>query len=213
MVEEKTGTVSFSRRFMQNRLGLGLSLKYLQHGYTVSDAAKSDPIFSQGTSKTASTVDLGGTYSLHRNVRLGLAVRNATEPNVGLAGEDKLPRVIQAGVGLGAPQYRLALDVTSKSQTTAKEPGLGYSLGGEYRLGHSPLVLRAGLNNQEMTAGLGFTLNNLRLDYSMLLNQDLNQGTSGSHRVGLAWSWGQENRPKMRRAAGVPATNSRPRSR
>jgi hypothetical protein len=188
LLQEQTVAVSYGVSPLKG-VRLGGTVKHLSHSYLIGSdpLAAQDPVFRNGTSRSAVAFDAGVSVSLGRHLSLGAAGRNLNEPNVGLVSEDKVTREIQAGVdldltgmGLKASSDLLLRQVQPGSSGPVPAFGLEKSLG-------QALALRAGANPEEFTAGFGLKIRSLGFDYAFLFNKNLSEDNSGSHKVGLTY--------------------------
>jgi len=138
---------------------LGVNLKLLGHKYSPDIYTKTDPVFENGSSKSAMSMDFG-ILILYRELSFGLAVKDFNEPDVGLKSKDIVPKEVKFGTSLRAGKFRPSFDFSRRDKLT------NFHLGGEYSL--KSLFLRAGVNLDEAAAGFGFRKNWLALDYSFV---------------------------------------------
>lgn len=191
--QERTFAISLARQFVSGRLKVGLTGKQLHHSYKVGSdpLAQRDPIFQNGTSKNALSLDAGLMMHVIGPLKLAVAARNLNEPDVGLASEDRVPREIQAGAYLEINGFlRLSSDLFYR------DAGFGPSsqqilplFGAETRVSEQ-LSIRLGANPLEFTGGLGFRTGRLGIDYALVLHRNLLENNLGSHRVGMSWTFG-----------------------
>ncbi|MGQ0644993.1 MAG: type IX secretion system membrane protein PorP/SprF [Elusimicrobiota bacterium] len=196
LLAEETTAVSYGRSLGKS-VQAGVTGKRLSHGYEAgSDAlAQADPVFRNGTSKSAFAFDAGITASAGKHLRFGAAGRNLNEPNVGLAGEDKVERQVQAGaqVDLASLGIKISGDLQFRRTAPGAPPsGPAPFFGVEKTLLKEGLALRAGANREEFTGGFGLKLGAVGFDYAFLFNKNLKEDNGGSHRLGLAYRLGRK---------------------
>ena len=193
--EERTLALSFGRNFLEGRLQMGLTGKQFYHSYKIGSdrRAARDPVFSNGTSKSAFGLDLGASASVMGPLKLGVAVRNINEPDVGLASEDRIRREFQIGINLdlAGVGIRAFGDIFYKEMgfSTDQQPFIP-AFGVEKALGGDSLSFRLGANPLEFTGGFGLKVGNMGFNYALVLNRNLMQDNVGTHRVGLSLRFG-----------------------
>jgi hypothetical protein len=193
LYREDTVALSYARTLgdlipaLENNLSLGLNLKYLRHSYTLDSLTNTDSVFAGGSSASAMTLDAGALYKFDQGfldgLRLGVAGKNLTNPNVGLQQNDLVPIEWRFGTAYQnrqMPWLVPALDVSLRN-------GIFNTMGGiESWLFGETLGLRAGGNNDEAAAGLSYYQPlgkkfGFRLDYGFTVPFYV-QDTNGSHR-------------------------------
>ena len=191
LVSEQTLAVSYGFKVQAFQLGVGA--KQLSHGYNVHNdpLAHEDPVFANGTSKSALAFDAGAIVRLGQLLKLGLAMRNINEPNVGLASEDTVPREIQtglmlnmAGLGLKATGDIIFRSAAAGEAKQAPVPFLGLE-----KSFKNALALRLGANTEEFTGGFGVKVRNIGFDYALVLNKNLMDDNAGSHKLGMTYKF------------------------
>lgn len=133
-------------------------------------------------------VDFGGLWKWNERMQLGLVAHNVLAPKVKLREiADEYPRDIRLGMKVQAlNKLMIAADV---NQT--EDRGLKTHIGGEWTY-NKTLALRVGLNESEVSAGLGIQIGRLGLDYAFGF-QDAVGGVSdlgSSHRFGFHFVFG-----------------------
>jgi hypothetical protein len=193
LLEDRTIGVSYSRRLF-GVLDFGVTGKYLSQNYLVgSDPAGSDPVFANGTSRSAFALDAGVIAPLTGALKAGLAVRNINEPNMGLASVDRVPRQIQAGLSYDVAPYALRVtadyvysDVPSGSLTDRSLPSVGLQKG----FADNMVRFRVGASPDEFTGGIGISLGPVDFDYTFILNFGLISNNAGTQQAGLRYRFG-----------------------
>lgn len=192
--EERTLAMSFSRKI--GKLRMGVTGKHLHHSYTIgSDSrAAADPVFKNGTSKSAIGFDAGLMASISGPLKMGVAVRNLNQPDVGLVTEDRVPREIQAGLFLDVG----GLDLRTSADLFFRDNGFGSqhkdhylpALGFEKGVVGEKLVMRLGANPLEFTGGFGVRMGRIGFDYGIVISRGLINDNLGSHRMGMSYRFG-----------------------
>jgi len=189
LLQEQTLALGYAATFRS--LQVGLAAKQLSHAYDIHDdaMAHSDPVFADGTSASALAFDAGMIAPLGKALKLGLAVRNINQPNVGLATKDRVAREIQtglmlnmAGLGVKATGDILMQKAAAGEVKNAPVPMLGLE-----KTFKNALALRLGANTNEFTAGFGARLKSVAFDYALVLNKNLMEDNAGSHKMGLKY--------------------------
>ncbi len=134
--------------------------------------------------------DLGTMVRLSPTLQLGVAAHNLIAPEVKLrSAKDRYPLDLRGGFRLQAlRRLMIAADV---NQTKGRS--LKGHLGGEFAV-NNLLAFRAGLDESEITAGVGFRFANWGIDYAFGYN-DAVPGLSdlgASHRVGFHVQFGKK---------------------
>jgi hypothetical protein len=211
LLEERTLALTYARRLGQ-RVEAGVTVKQLHHSYLVGDdpLAAADPVFRNGRSKGAFGMDAGVSVRVTEPLTLGVAFRNLNRPDVGLAVEDRVPREIQTSAAYALPNkhLRFTADLLYRDNDAgALRDHLTPSVGVEKSLEGDHFLFRAGLTPEALTAGFGLRVGNIGLDYALVLNRNLIQGSVGTHQLGLRVRFGG---PKEKPAvvASLPASVS-----
>lgn len=213
---ERTIALSYALN-VTKRIQTGMTAKYLHHSYdSASDPTEGgDPVFKNGSSKSALSLDLGMSMTIAGPLKGGMAIRNINEPNMGLAGSDKASREIQGGFLLDLK----GVGLKATGDMVQRESGLGSRgknliplLGIEKRVAGERLALRAGASTLDITAGFGLKFSKITLDYAMVFSKQLSEGNAGTHRLGMTFQFGNEkptasrtSKIKTHKAANVVA--------
>jgi hypothetical protein len=187
-----------------DRLWAGAAGTYLRRDYNVSaiPGASSDPVFAGGSSKGAMGVDAGVLMKAADHVYLGASGQNLNRPDLGLVGTDKVPMTWRTGAALRGEKLSLMGEVKGANGDVGKTSKWG--LGLEWKVA-SPLVLRAGGDDQQFSAGMGLSFRDMRLDYAFSFLEGAAAGAgSGTHRMALNIKFGsmrgeEEEAPKPRK--------------
>ncbi|MCF7912653.1 MAG: hypothetical protein K9M99_09005 [Candidatus Cloacimonetes bacterium] len=154
------GTSALSRLFLgkENKLLIGFGFQNYMTGYS-----ETDNNFLDGSSSTfedsnsAFDADFGIVYRPNRFLQLGLAAKRLMSANLALedGGTDKLPRIISAGASFHIDALTLTADYNMEQGEDISESH--FAIGSEYNVAEN-LFLRAGLNNYNITAGVGINV-------------------------------------------------------
>lgn len=181
---------SYGRKIAGSLYG-GASLKLLRRSYGSDAYTQIDPLFqNHKRSMSTTSLDLGLLYRVSPYVVLSAGLRDATEPDVGLAANDKVPRSLV----FGAAYYQRAFVVGGMLKRKDKDTDL--SFGGERWFYRHWVAGRGGFefgsrNKRNMTLGLGCRLGNAQVDYAFVLPLSGIVDTSGSHRIALTIRFGK----------------------
>jgi hypothetical protein len=160
---------SLADRFWEN-FNWGLNLKYYQHELFSAKAA-------------AVGLDAGLKYKILTGLDLGLSGRNLNEANLmwSTGVNEILRREFQAGLAYELPFWPviLSLDRVYSGQEVYAH------YGAEFWLWPEILALRAGLSEDILNLGVGFSLYGFGLDYAYADQEDLGV----SHKISLGWAY------------------------
>ncbi len=205
LYDETTYTISFAKNLNANmpqlntQVFVGLNLKSMGHSYTIDSRTEDDPVFANGTSKSAFTIDMGLLVKPKDQFGLGLSVKNLTQPDVGLNSKDTVPMEIRGGLAYNMGSFKFANTFLVNSFTPLldicyRDGEMKPRVGLEAWLNNDAFALRTGYNPQEIT--FGFSLGNIKpgaiginFDYAFAIPLEL-EDTSGTHRVQLTVGWG-----------------------
>jgi len=190
LMKEQTAVLGWGKTF--RGVQAGAALKYLSHSFPIDMDPAAAAVFKNGTSKSAATADFGVVAPMGKILKLGLAVRNVTEPDLGLLETDKLQREIQMGGAVELRGVGLRVDGNLAVQRDPEKSGSRSAplLGVEKLVGEK-LALRAGADADNYTGGLGLRVGSFGFDYALILNRRLASETVTSHKVGFAYRFGQ----------------------
>jgi hypothetical protein len=196
LLDERMIGVSYARRLF-GAVDVGVTGKYLYQNYLIgsSPSAAADPIFANGSSRSAFALDLGVIAPATDDLKLGLAVRNINQPNIGLMTSDPVARQIQGGLRYDVRPYdlRLTADYTyvaaqAGNLSLRSQPSIGIEKGFE----NGRVVFRAGLTADQFSGGIGIQLGPLGLDYTFILNSTVLANNAGTQMVGLRYRFGDD---------------------
>jgi hypothetical protein len=175
----------------------GGKVKYMGHSYSYDESLLSysevygDSVVSKGRSKTGITLDLG-LVAKKDFLTVGLAVENLTQPDLGIAYEDKVPMLIRVGGSYFIPKQNILVSVEiDLRQQTYGENNMSYGLGGEYMVKEN-IILRAGYSTKGITVGGSIITkmqqkNLLGLDAAYILNSGELSGSDLQVSVKYQW--------------------------
>ena len=146
-------------------------------GYLASYAQRFGDQFSlAGTAKMAEqsidgqTVhgfggDVGALYSVNDQVRLGAMVRNIVRPTYNFStDQETFPAIARAGASVKLFKDHLLTDLDlEKTVGTPQNPKWNFGVEGHVL---DPIYLRAGINQTEITAGIGIQWKTIHFDYA-----------------------------------------------
>jgi hypothetical protein len=194
LLEDRVVGVSFARRWF-DAIDVGITGKYLYQRYLVGSdpLAAADPVFNNGTSRGAFAADVGLSVPVSDALKVGLAVRNLNQPNLGLASQDPAARQVQAGVSYDIKPYALLLtaDYTytaaqAGTLSQRSEPGIGLEKGFE----DQRVKFRVGATLDQFSAGIGIQMGPIGFDYTFLISRTLPANNAGTHMVGFRYRFG-----------------------
>ena len=188
LMRETTVTLAHGLKLFEDmhstvRIGYALNLYNLKFAPSVGMA---DTSFTGSTDPGSDTVfglDLGLLVTLHERTRLGVMIRNANNPQIGLDNEEIARRVHG---GLAFAPYDGVWTTFEFENVIGRE--ITYHGGVEVALDYG-LTARAGVltNPSKLTGGFGYRWRNLGVDYGF----STGGGTlDSSHQFGLSWAWG-----------------------
>lgn len=205
---------------LNNRLNLGAGLNYYNVGYENNEFTQNDPLFMNNKNdKSGIDFDLGATYNINKKIRVGAVAKNILGADLALdsSNEEKLKREFGIAFNYNLfSEFTLMLDSKLIQNSTLEENEYYYAIGSEFRP-HENLSLRTGINNNDLTMGLGFKLidksyvksyrnpfNSKRMVESRSLRLSVDYGFSypvfsdlvipyGNHFLGLSFKLGSAN--------------------
>ncbi|MBC8313283.1 MAG: tetratricopeptide repeat protein [Candidatus Cloacimonetes bacterium] len=122
---------------LPKNLFIGFSANYYIFDTTIEDIMDYD-------------CDFGIGYKL-AFVKLGVVAKNLLQADLGSNSEDKLPRIYGFGSSFNLKNLTISADIQRENNYDSEE--ILFAVGAEYLLADN-LVLRAGVNNYDFTAGL-----------------------------------------------------------
>lgn len=176
---------------LDNQVSLGVNMKFLRRAYVLDAGTVNDPVFANGSSRDAASVDAGLLWKPdegpYQGWRLGLSAQNMNQPDMGFTQTERVPLELRLGAAYQSRQMPWlvpALDLTRRDGVTGVNGGI------ESWLFHDTVGLRAGANNNEGSAGVSYYQTvgkrlGFRIDYSFTMPFYV-QDTSGSHRFQMS---------------------------
>lgn len=186
--EERTLAASYATGFGGGLFRAGATVKHMSHRYLVGARAQNDPLFRNGTEKSAVDFDLGMSARVMGPLTAGLTVRNARAADVGLASSDRLRREVQAGFTLDLTDW--GVKASGDLLLAARDGGdrkAQPAFGVEKSLRGDAFSLRAGANQDRFATGLGVRYKALSLDYALLFNRAVSDADASAHQVQMTW--------------------------
>jgi hypothetical protein len=179
-------------------LSYGIRLPYLIAGGRLSTGASIKIVSQNVAAKSATGYGLdagllwkgnGNSLPVLKPLSLGVDIQNLIAPRLTLVdATDKYPSAITLGLAYRFLNNNLltAVDLNKTENRSVK-----VHIGGEYIL-LKMLALRAGLDETELTAGMGFTWENYSLDYAFAYHDAWagHEDLGASHRFGLTVKFG-----------------------
>ncbi|HXB96435.1 MAG TPA: tetratricopeptide repeat protein, partial [bacterium] len=172
---------------------LGAGASFLSQRYTLT--APLAGVSADHLSAEGGSMDLGVALRPWPRLCLGASVQDVNEPNLGVVGQDRLPRTTRWGLALDLPSMHLRATAAQSLNLDQWETqgGLQWTYPG------STLAFRGGLSTENASLGLGFSVGWLCLDYAYVWS--VGAGPSGalpgSHAVALSAAWdAQPARPQ-----------------
>lgn len=185
---ETTFSISHARVIIYPYLLGGVTLKTLRHSYRLDEQTINDPVFKDGSSKTAFSGDVGILFFPEdKTYSLGLCLRNITQPDVGLKSKDKVPMELRIG-GV----YYLKSNLLFLADISKRSDDLNIHLGTEIEVMPDMMNLRGGINLKEMALGTSYTLPlgsyYICFDYAFIYPFEIKE-TSGTHKIAVKVRW------------------------
>jgi hypothetical protein len=193
LLTEQTAALTYAARPL-SYIQAGVTVKILTHAYTPNAEAAGDPVFKNGTRKSALTLDASVNFAATSHLVLGAAVRNLNEPDVGLVSTDKVQREIQTGAALRVPGLgmRFVGDLMVRSNPSGVIKSQVSPFLGVEKVFNNTLAFRAGINRYEYTGGFGVKVGTMRVEYALVVNRDMAGDSAGSHKMELTWRFAKK---------------------
>lgn len=173
----ETGVLFSHGIVLQHRIAVGTTLKYVRQDID----AYSDSGYG---------ADIGAMIPLTQNLRMGLSIHNVLAPELRLrSASDKYPRDVRLGLKyVPGSRWVLAADMSKSSDRSLKP-----HLGAEWMMNET-VALRTGLNETEVTAGLGVKFGDWGLDYAFGFHDAVKgvEDLGSTHRFGLHLAFGRK---------------------
>lgn len=198
LLEERIFAATLAKK-LSSTIDAGITTKMLSHTYLtgLDPLAAQDPVFQNGASKSALSLDAGIVASLIKpsTLKLGFAVRNINTPDVGLVSKDRVPREFLGGLAYEHTPWaaRFTADVSYRDTDYGSfgdkmVPGVGFEK--TLDVEKNNVKLRLGINTLEYCAGVGIQIGDIGIDYALVLRRNLLADNSGSHMLGLRFQFG-----------------------
>ena len=175
------------------RWDLGISLSYLRQAYVLGTPMAG--VNLAGLSAQAFSMGGGLSWSPWPWAVLGVAGQDINQPNLGVVGTAALPATWRWGLGLrsGPGGWGAAEMTVGQSQSLGL---LQTQAGAQWSPWDLGLALRAGMDPDEGSVGLGWSLGSLTLDYAYLFSIGANASLGASalpanHWFELSYAWGE----------------------
>ncbi|MFO7896031.1 MAG: hypothetical protein R6U84_03785 [Candidatus Cloacimonadales bacterium] len=198
----KYGTLGFSmlaHNVEYNNVNLTSETTYaVAHGFTLMEDLHSSLKFGYTANiyylsfsgmgdEVSYGLNLGAQATLHQRTKIGFAITNINNPNVGKDNTHDLPQKL--AVGFSYEPYDKVITSLEMKQTLGEdtlETGTEIHAGTEFQI-LEPLALRFGLSNLPVTYSMGasFNLFNMVLDYAFSTHATL----GSTHQFGLGYSY------------------------
>ncbi|RLD16051.1 MAG: hypothetical protein DRI36_06250 [Caldiserica bacterium] len=155
--------------------------------YYTGEVGGIDPIFENGFSKTAFSLDIGSVFDVSKDVKFGFTVKDFISPDVGIKEKDIVPPSLDIAFSYFVSDFNLSS--IFKIKKSKKELRIGFEKG------ISKLLLRGGINlgdEKLMLLNFGFGWNerdNVSFDYSFTFTNSFEN--SGTHRFSITYKWGR----------------------
>ena len=194
--QERTVALGFARG-IADRIQLGGTARFLHHSHSIAGdpRAERDPVFANGTARSAVALDLGVTGTIFDPFKGAFTVRNMNRPDVGLVDEDRVPLEAEGGLALDLPEKGLLLTggFDFRDDGTEELSKATPKLGVEKLVSDGRAAFRLGVGFRELSVGAGLRLGRFAFDYGVTLHRQLISGNLGTHRVGIGYRFGDED--------------------
>lgn len=168
---------------IKNDLYLGGNLKILDLEITPDNDSINDPVFSKSTSQKSLTGDVGLLYSIrYINTTIGLALKNFTEPDMGLVERNKIPKETHIGITYKHNILKNFSMLYSGSMTLIN--GEKFSNEG-VEISYASLGIRGGINSNKYTLGASYNAGLVQIDYAYVIPIELKNSNINSHYISL----------------------------
>jgi hypothetical protein len=189
---ENTGMLSYAYKF--DFMKAGINLKYLGRSVTLDKRTIDDPVFAQGTSKSAFTADIGVLRKWNENVFSGICVKNVTAPDVGFLDVDQVPMEMRVGTAGSLKMVKPAEEMLISCDLVMRDKDFNACLGSEMWFYDYTLAGRLGFNKNEASLGVSYVYNIAYSNFSIETHYSFTfpfyvEGSSGSHRLSLGFQF------------------------
>jgi len=189
LYREDTALISFSYapKLTGFSESIGITLKWLYHGFVPDEYTKKDIVFSKITDKSAFGLDAGITAKFFDRLKFGFSAKDINQPDVGLKDKDLVPYTLNVGfayihtIQIGKLTYAIDASLRNKEYNI--------NLGVESFLLGESLGVRAGGNLTEIAIGATYKFNispslSTEVTYAFIWPIYV-QETYGTHRLSL----------------------------
>lgn len=178
LTSETTYTLAHGFTLMED-LQSSLSFGYTANLYNLSFSGMGD--------ENAFGLNLGAQAVLHQRTKIGFAITNINNPNMGKDSTHDLPQKL--AVGVSYEPYNMVITSLEAKQTLGEdtlESGTELHAGAEFKLVDS-LTLRFGVRNLPVSYSMGatFEIYNMTIDYGFNTHTTL----GGTHHFGVGYSY------------------------
>jgi tetratricopeptide (TPR) repeat protein len=181
ILAEETLSLTYGKRITDS-LKLGFNIKSLKMTPSGSQTIKDDPAIVK---QSSSGFDLGVLYNVNEVFRLGFVGRNLGV-SLGEVAERDLDAQYRFGMAyFPADQWTIAMDISRRRDIHETKGYTNILSGGFEYVINKFLALRAGVNNNNLTMGLGFLNPQWQLDYAFW-----NSELGDTHRVSATMKFG-----------------------
>lgn len=187
---EDTLSLSYGKESFIDGLMLGGSAKILKRTFGSDPYTQADPLFQRYGQDTSNyAFDFGVLYRPSASYSFALSAKDINQPDIALAGGEKLPLEIRTGFGYHQRHFAFDAEVSKKDKDVNVSMGLEKTLA-------SVIALRAGVtvgsrNKREIGTGMGYRGRHFGLDYAFVFPLAGVESTAGSHRFSLTVRFGK----------------------
>ncbi|MFH2203397.1 MAG: tetratricopeptide repeat protein [Elusimicrobiota bacterium] len=181
-------------RAVGKKLSWGLGIRQLSVTYGSDEYTTGKAESAAGGSASAMGLDLGIQYR-SKGRRIGFAILNANEPDLGIVSANKVDRTINIGIAKMQPTWEWQNQLTRTGADIRLKSGL------EHRGAFKSVALRVGFSigsrqYRNIAMGFGYIREKFQIDYAMLMPVSGVSSGMGNHQVGLTWRFGRGKRRK-----------------
>lgn len=230
LYQERKVSLGYGRTFMSESFAVGAAVNRFSLSYGTDDYSTNaldnnanaqlgviDPLLAGSRGRSALGFDVGALYHASDKLDLGAALQNLNQPDLGLGEAMKIGRVMRLGAATWFAKGRLSADYVRRS-VLEDQPDNIVAVGYETRWSwqsNEDLMLRLGgrvgsRSQRQASAGFGWRVDGLQLDYALTLPFSTLQTGNLSHRISLTYRFlGSKESPaawinESPNAAGYP---------
>ena len=180
---------------LNKKLRLGGMLKIMSVSYGDTPYNEINEVFDEGTGKMGIGIEIGGKYGLTEKIDVGLAVRDLTQPDMGLKYEDKVPMDIVAGAGYRINNLTMVgLDYEQRSDKNRISLGMEkwireFAIRGGIGIGSSKYM--------RLSAGFGYEGKRMGIEYGFWYPLSGIKEMYGTHHIGMGYRFGESRILKL----------------